>query len=137
MDLVREGCANLIRHIQNSRKFGVPVVVALNKFSKDTQAEIDLVLTTCKQNGAFDAVLSENWEFGGAGAVKLAHAVMSASQEPLQFKFLYELNLPIEDKIRAIAQKIYAAKDIQLSDQAQKKIEILKKQVKFIKIKLF
>lgn len=126
---MRTGCANLVRHIQNSRKFGVPVVVALNKFSKDTQAEIDLVLEISKQNGAFDAVLSENWEFGGAGAVKLAESVMRASQEQSQFKFLYELSLPIEEKIRAIAQNIYAAKDIELSEQAQKKIEILKKQV--------
>lgn len=122
----------MIRHIQNSRKFGVPVVVALNKFSKDTPAEINLVLEMSKQNGAFDAVLSENWEFGGAGALKLAEAVIRASQQPSQFKFLYELSLPIEEKIRAIAQNIYCAKDIQLSEQAQNKIEILKKQVIYL-----
>lgn len=126
---MRAGCANLVRHIENSRKFGVPVVVALNKFNKDTQAEIDLVLSISKQSGAFDAILAENWEFGGAGAINLAEAVIRASQQPNQFKFLYELALPIEDKIRTIAQSIYSAKDIQLSEQAQKKIEILKKQV--------
>jgi formyltetrahydrofolate synthetase len=108
----------------------VPVVVALNKFSKDTKAEIDLVLSISKENGAFDAVLSENWEFGGEGSVNLAQAVIRASEQATnEFKFLYELSMPIEEKIRTIAQKIYAAKDIQLSEIAQKKIEILKKQV--------
>jgi methylenetetrahydrofolate dehydrogenase (NADP+)/methenyltetrahydrofolate cyclohydrolase/formyltetrahydrofolate synthetase len=132
LELVEKGCANLIRHIQNSNKFGVPVVVALNKFSKDTQNEIDLVLKICKENGAFDAVLCENWEKGGAGGVELGKAVIEASKKVNQkeFKFLYELEEPIEEKIRTIAQKIYHAQDIQISELAQKKIDVLKKQVR-------
>jgi methylenetetrahydrofolate dehydrogenase (NADP+)/methenyltetrahydrofolate cyclohydrolase/formyltetrahydrofolate synthetase len=131
LDLVQKGCANLIRHIQNSNKFGVPVVVALNKFSKDTQSEIDMVIRIAKENGAFDAVLCENWEQGGYGGVKLAEAVVRATQNEnkTEFKFLYDLNQPIEDKIRKIATEIYSAQDIKLSDLALKKIEILKKQV--------
>jgi formyltetrahydrofolate synthetase len=121
--------ANLLRHIENSNKFGVPVVVALNKFSKDSQAEIELVLRMAKENGAFDAVLCENWEKGGEGGVQLAEAVIRASNWRSDFKFLYELSLPIEEKIRTIAQSIYRAKDIELSELARKKIEILKKQV--------
>jgi methylenetetrahydrofolate dehydrogenase (NADP+)/methenyltetrahydrofolate cyclohydrolase/formyltetrahydrofolate synthetase len=133
LELVRKGCANLIRHIQNSNKFGVPVVVALNKFSKDTQSEIDLVVQIAKENGAFDAVLTENWEKGGEGGAQLAQAVVNATNQEnkKEFKFLYELNEPIEEKIRAIAQKIYSAQDIKLSELAQKKIDILKKQVNF------
>lgn len=106
-------------------------MVALNKFSKDTKAEIDLVLEMSKQNGAYDAVLSENWEFGGEGALKLAEAVLRASNEmkKSEFKFLYDLNMPVEEKIRTIAQQIYAAKDIELSPEAVKKIELLKKNV--------
>ena len=110
LDLIQKGCSNLIRHIQNSNKFGVPVVVALNKFSKDTQSEIDMVIRIAKENGAFDAVLCENWN-------------------KTEFKFLYDLNQPIEDKIRKIATEIYSAQDIKLSDLALKKIEILRKQV--------
>lgn len=131
LDLVQKGCSNLIRHIQNSNKFGVPVVVALNKFSKDTQSEIDMVIRIAKENGAFDAVLCENWEQGGYGGVKLAEAVVRATQNEnkTEFKFLYDLNQPIEDKIRKIATEIYSAQDIKLSDLALKKIEILRKQV--------
>lgn len=129
MELVEKGCANLIRHIQNAKKFGVPVVVALNKFVKDTQNEIDLVLRIAKENGAFDAVTGENWEKGGAGGVELGKAVIEASKQKSQFKFLYDLTLPIEDKIRAIAQQIYCAADIELSKTALKQIETLKKQV--------
>lgn len=129
LDLVRDGCANLIRHIQNSNKFGIPVVVALNRFSKDTQAEIDLVIEIAKANGAFDAVLCENWAKGGAGGVQLAEAVVRATkQQQGQFKFLYDLSLPIEDKIRTIAQQIYSAADIKISELAQKRIDLLKKQ---------
>ena len=132
LELVRAGLANLVRHIQNSNKFGVPVVIALNKFNKDTQAEIDLVIESAKQNGAFDAVLCENWEKGGQGGVKLAEAVIRASDKKSEFKFLYELSMPIEEKIRCIAQNIYKAKDIQLSELALKKIELFKKQVSLV-----
>lgn len=129
LDLVRAGCSNLIRHIENSNKFGIPVVVALNKFSKDSQKEIELVLEICKQNGAFDAVLCENWEKGGEGGIELANAVIRASKQESNLKFLYDLNLSIEDKIRKIAQEIYHAKDIEISEAAQNKINSLKKQV--------
>ena len=127
--MVRVGCANLIRHIKNAHQFGVPVVVALNKFSKDTQAEINLVIQTCKENGAFDAILCENWEKGGEGAKSLAEAVVKASKQQAEFKFLYDLNFSIEEKIRIIAQKIYCAKDIEISEMAQKRIDLLTKQV--------
>lgn len=127
--MVQKGCSNLIRHIHNSNKFGIPVVVALNKFSKDTQNEIDLVLKIAKENGAFDAILCENWEKGGGGGAALAEAVIRSSKAQSQFNFLYELSLPIEEKIRTIAQQIYCAKDIELSELAQKKIESLKRQV--------
>ena len=120
----------MIRHIENANKFGVPVVVALNKFSSDTQAEIDLVLEEAKKHNAFDAILCRHWEQGGEGGEDLAKAVVRAcSEKPSDFKFLYELDLPIEEKIRTIAQSIYHAKDIEISESAQKKIEILKKQV--------
>lgn len=120
----------MIRHIENSNQFGIPVVVALNRFSKDTQNEIDLVIKIAKENGAFDAVLCENWAKGGAGGVKLAEAVVRASKsKESNFRFLYDLELPIEEKIRIIAQKIYSAADIKLSELAQQRIDLFKRQV--------
>ena len=127
---MKSGCANLIRHIENANKFGISVVVALNKFSKDITKEIELVIEMAKSHGAFDAVLADHWAQGGAGAKELAEAVVRATSETkADFKFLYELGLPIEEKIRAIAQQIYHAADIQLSELAQSRIELLKKQV--------
>ena len=133
LELVRKGCANLIRHIENANKFGVKVVVALNKFSKDTQAEIDIVLESAKQHGAFDAVLGENWEKGGAGGKALGEAVIAACESQRaegdgKVRFLYDLELPIEQKIREIAQKLYGARDIELSTLAQSRIETFTQQ---------
>ena len=129
--MVEKGCANLIRHIENSRKFGIPVVVALKRFSKDTEAELNLVLDIAKKNGAFDAVLCEHFSKGGDGAVNLANAVIEASNNTKKdFKFLYDLNLSIEEKIRLIAKEIYRADDIELSAFAQERIDLFKKQVK-------
>lgn len=128
LDLVQKGCSNLIRHIQNANKFGIPVVVAVNKFNKDSQNEIDLVIKISKENGAFDAVLCENFEKGGAGGIELGKSVIAATKQSSNFKFLYDLDKPIEDKIRTIAQEIYSAKDVELSELALKKIELLKKQ---------
>jgi methylenetetrahydrofolate dehydrogenase (NADP+)/methenyltetrahydrofolate cyclohydrolase/formyltetrahydrofolate synthetase len=119
----------MIRHIENSKKFGIPMIVALNRFSKDTQAEIDLVLRIAKENGAFDAVLCEHWSKGGKGAEDLAKAVVEATNTSHELKFLYDLKLPIEEKIRIIATEIYRAKDVDLSEDVQKRIELYKKQV--------
>jgi methylenetetrahydrofolate dehydrogenase (NADP+)/methenyltetrahydrofolate cyclohydrolase/formyltetrahydrofolate synthetase len=133
LELVRKGCVNLIRHIENANKFGVKVVVAINKFSKDTQAEIDIVLEAAKQSGAFDAVLGENWEKGGAGAKALGEAVIAACEAHRResdgiCRFLYDLDLPIDVKIREIAQKMYGARDIELSDLARSRIDMFTQQ---------
>jgi len=130
LGLVEAGCSNLIRHIENATKFGIPIVVALNRFRDDTDAECQLVLRIAKENGASGAVICDHFARGGAGALELAQAVIDASKsaEKGSFKFLYDVNLPIEEKIRKIAQDIYCAKDIELSEDAKKKIETLTKQ---------
>jgi monofunctional C1-tetrahydrofolate synthase, mitochondrial len=105
----------------------VPVVVALNRFSKDTQREIDLVIEVAKQNGAFDAVLCENYAKGGEGCRDLADAIIRAStndEEQGKFKYLYDVKMDIVEKIRTIAQQIYSAKDIELSELAKSKIKL-------------
>ncbi|CAH3165729.1 unnamed protein product [Porites lobata] len=128
LDLIRSGIVNLAKQIENARFFGVHAVVAVNRFPTDTDAEIALVIELAKDGGAYDAVECTHWADGGKGAVRLADAVLRAVEEPVEFKFLYDLKLPIEDKMRIIAQKIYGADDIELQPEAQRKIERYKKQ---------
>uniref|UniRef100_A0AAQ6AQ03 C-1-tetrahydrofolate synthase, cytoplasmic n=1 Tax=Amphiprion ocellaris TaxID=80972 RepID=A0AAQ6AQ03_AMPOC len=128
LDLLRNGCSNMRKQIENAKHFGVPVVVAVNAFKTDTEAELDLVCSMAKDGGAFDAVRCSHWAEGGAGAMALGQAVQKASDAPSNFKFLYELELPIADKIRIIAQKIYGADDIELLPEAQHKVELYTKQ---------
>ncbi|CAJ0931912.1 unnamed protein product [Ranitomeya imitator] len=129
LELLEKGCSNLNKQIQNATMFGVPVVVAVNGFKTDTPAELELVCHLAKEAGAFDAVKCSHWAEGGKGAVDLARAVQKASQAPSAFQFLYDVELPIADKIRIIAQKIYGADDIELLPEAQKKAELYTKQV--------
>ncbi|XP_054652228.1 C-1-tetrahydrofolate synthase, cytoplasmic [Dunckerocampus dactyliophorus] len=128
LELLRKGCSNMRKQIENAKHFGVPVVVAVNAFKTDTDAELDLVCNMAKGAGAFDAVRCNHWAEGGAGALALGQAVQKASEAPSKFKFLYDLELPITDKIRIIAQKIYGADDIELLPEAQHKVELYTKQ---------
>ncbi|KAK2826220.1 hypothetical protein Q5P01_020434 [Channa striata] len=128
LELLEKGCSNMRKQIENAQHFGVPVVVAVNGFKTDTEAELDLICSIAKAAGAFDAVRCFHWAEGGAGAVALGEAVQRASTAPSNFKFLYDLELPIADKIRIIAQKIYGADDIELLPEAQRKVELYTKQ---------
>ncbi|MEE6493963.1 hypothetical protein FKM82_016979 [Ascaphus truei] len=128
LELLEKGCSNLRKQIQNAILFGVPVVVAINAFKTDAEAELELLCRLSKEAGAFDAVKCSHWAEGGKGAVALARAVQNASKAPSEFKFLYDVQLPIADKIRIIAQKIYGADDIELLPEAQKKVELYTKQ---------
>uniref|UniRef100_A0A8I6GID7 C-1-tetrahydrofolate synthase, cytoplasmic n=1 Tax=Rattus norvegicus TaxID=10116 RepID=A0A8I6GID7_RAT len=128
LDLVEKGFSNLRKQIENARMFGVPVVVAMNAFKTDTDAELDLIGRLSREHGAFDAVKCTHWAEGGQGALALAQAVQRASQAPSSFQLLYDLKLSVEDKIRIIAQKIYGADDIELLPEAQNKAEIYTKQ---------
>eukprot|EP00064_Thunnus_orientalis_P007149 superscaffoldBa00000779_g7168 len=128
LELLEKGCSNMRKQIENAKHFGVPVVVAVNAFKTDTMAELELVCNMAKAAGAFDAVRCSHWAEGGAGAVALGQAVQRATEAPSSFKFLYDLELPIADKIRIIAQKIYGADDIELLPEAQQKVELYTKQ---------
>jgi formyltetrahydrofolate synthetase len=122
LDLVEKGTANLMKHIENLKKFGVNVVVAINKFNSDTEAEIEVVHRLAKGSGADHIVLATHWAEGGKGAAKLAEAVVQACNTPSNFKFLYPLELSIKDKILAIAKNIYGADGVSYSEEAEKKI---------------
>ncbi|XP_014886776.1 monofunctional C1-tetrahydrofolate synthase, mitochondrial isoform X2 [Poecilia latipinna] len=129
LSLVAGGChSNLKKQIQNAHLFGVPVVVALNVFKTDTQAEIDLVCQLAKECGASDAVPCQHWSKGGRGSLELAMAVKEAAGRPTNFQFLYNTEMPILEKIRTIAQKVYGAEDIDLSPEASSKIDYYNQQ---------
>ncbi|KAL6095939.1 mthfd1l [Pungitius sinensis] len=129
LSLVAGGCrSNLRKQIQIAHLFGVPVVVALNVFKTDTQAEIDLVCQIAKECGASNAVPCHHWEQGGRGSLDLAQAVNEAASRPSSFQFLYNIEMPITEKIRTIAQKVYGADDIELSPEAKDKIDYYNQQ---------
>ena len=122
LDLLKKGCCNLVRHIENALKFGIPVVVAINRFTHDTEAEIALVKKMAKKAGAFDAVMSDHWAKGGAGAIALGKAVIRACKKQKQFRFLYALGASIKEKIDTIAKEIYGAASVEYSELALKQI---------------
>jgi formate--tetrahydrofolate ligase len=123
IEAVKQGCCNLKKQIENMKLFGVPVVVAINKFTTDTQKEIDVIKKEAVAAGAKDALESEVWLKGGKGGLNLAKAVIQACNEKNNFKFLYPLDISIKDKIKIIATKIYGAKDVEYSEITNKKIE--------------
>ncbi|KDQ60820.1 hypothetical protein JAAARDRAFT_124343 [Jaapia argillacea MUCL 33604] len=128
LSTLEAGCKNLIKHIENSRKFGLKVIVAINQFSSDTPAELELVRTQSLAGGADAAVVSNHWAEGGPGALALAKAVVAICEGTTPFKFLYDLNIPIADKISAICKEIYGADGIELSETAAKQIETYTRQ---------
>jgi formyltetrahydrofolate synthetase len=124
LDLVDKGCANLEVHIRNARRFGIPVVVAINHFQDDTPAEIDLIRRRAIAAGAEDAVVATHWADGGAGAVELGKAVIAASEKPSNFHFLYPLEWSIKQKIETIAREIYGAGSVTYAEEAERKIDL-------------
>ena len=128
LPMLEKGCSNLVRHIQNAGKFGVPVVVAINRFGTDTDAEVELIRKLAKEAGAYDAVCAEHFTDGGAGAKDLAEAVVSATEQPSDFKLLYDLGMSIEDKITKIVTDIYGGDGIELSEEAKVQIARYKAQ---------
>lgn len=118
-EAVRKGLVNLEKHLENTKLFGLPAVVAINKFITDTDEEIAIVQKRCEEMG-FKAIVAEVWAKGGAGAEKLAHAVVEAvEQSNGKFEPLYQWSSPIEDKIKTICTKIYGADDVEYSPQAK------------------
>jgi formyltetrahydrofolate synthetase len=124
--LVAAGCANLVKHVTNAKKFGVNVVVAVNQFATDTSAELETVLEAAREAGAYDAVVSNHWALGGAGAADLARAVDRACHDATtsnEFRFLYDVNETIRCKIETICREIYGADGVDYSETAQQQID--------------
>jgi len=121
---IEEGIGNLEKHIENVSMYGIPVVVAINKFTCDTKNEIDFVKKKAMEFVAFDCCTSEVFAKGSQGGLALAKSVIHAAKQPKKFKFLYPLEMPIREKIKTIATKIYGARDIELSPEAECKINL-------------
>ncbi len=124
LEALEKGFVNLEAHIGIAKKFGVPVVVAVNRFTDDTDNEVKLLERLAVEAGASAAVMCDVWGKGGAGAVDLAHAVVKACEEPKNFKFLYPLDASIEEKIETIAREVYGADGVTFLPEAKKKIRL-------------
>jgi methylenetetrahydrofolate dehydrogenase (NADP+) / methenyltetrahydrofolate cyclohydrolase / formyltetrahydrofolate synthetase len=124
LDLLKAGLPNMQHHIKNALRFGIPVVVAVNSFKDDTDAEVELVRQAAADAGAEDAVVSRHWMEGGEGSVALAEAVIKAAEKPSDFKFLYPLESSIKEKIEIICKEIYGADGVDYMPEAEAKIEL-------------
>ncbi len=124
LELLQKGVINMQRHIENAKKYGVPVVVAVNSFKYDTDAEIELVRQAALAAGAEGAYKCTHWAHGGKGAVELGKAVIAAAEKPKKFKFLYPLEMGIKEKIETIAREIYRAEGVDYTPEAEAKVEL-------------
>jgi methylenetetrahydrofolate dehydrogenase (NADP+)/methenyltetrahydrofolate cyclohydrolase/formyltetrahydrofolate synthetase/formate--tetrahydrofolate ligase len=125
--LLEKGAGNLAKNIQIAKLFGIPVVVAINQFKYDTQAEIDLVQRIAEEAGAYAAVPTNHWANAGAGSIELAQAVLDACEQPSNFDFLYSLDLSIKQKIETIAAKVYGADGVDYTPLANQQIAAYEK----------
>lgn len=121
MQALEKGLANLTKHIENVQKFGLPAVVAINAFPGDTREELDFVEKQCNAMGAAVA-LSEVWAKGGEGGLELADKVMAAMEQPADFKFMYDVEQSVPQKIEAVAREIYGADGVDFTAPAKKQL---------------
>ncbi|KAK4973210.1 tetrahydrofolate synthase [Elasticomyces elasticus] len=130
VEALKKGCVNLKKHIENARAFGVKVVVAINKFTTDTQSEVEIVRSEAITAGAEDAIPANHWAEGGKGAVDLANGVIAACDKANKddFKLLYDLETSVQERIDKIAKEMYGAEKVEFSELAQKKVDTYVKQ---------
>ena len=122
LEALEKGLPNLLKHVENITKvFGLPAVVAINRFVQDTDAELDLIRAKCQELGV-NVAMSEVWGKGGEGGLELAEEVLRLCEQPHDFQFSYELNQPIKAKIEAIVKKIYGGEAVTYSNDANKAI---------------
>lgn len=125
LDALRKGIANLEKHIENIRKFGLPAIVAINAFPTDTKAELDLLREICEAKGV-KVALSEVWAKGADGGIELANGLVDLLENTeSHYKPIYDLDLPIQDKIKTIAREIYGADDVIFTKKAKTNIKKL------------
>jgi formate--tetrahydrofolate ligase len=123
LDAIETGAANMARHLGIIREFGLNAVVAVNRFPGDTDDEVELVRKVALEHGAYAAEVNDGFMRGGEGGAALAEAVAAAADEPNDFNFMYPLDAPIEDKIEAIAKRVYGADGVFLQPAARAKVK--------------
>lgn len=123
LELVERGAENLAHMVKVAKKFGIPVVVAVNRFHTDTDAEVELVKRIGEEAGAYAVASSYHWGEGGAGATELAEAVVDAAEQPSNFEFLYDTDKSIKEKIEVIAREVYGADGVEYSSDAESQIK--------------
>ncbi|KAF7197816.1 C-1-tetrahydrofolate synthase, cytoplasmic [Pseudocercospora fuligena] len=130
VDILRAGCVNLAKHIANAKAYSVNVVVAINKFETDTDAEHQVIREEAIKAGAEDAIVANHWAEGGKGAVDLAQGIIKAAEKakPEDFHLLYSTDGDIQTRIETIAKEMYGAAKVSFSETAQKKIDTYTKQ---------
>ena len=120
------GLPNLLRHVSNIKNvYGLPAVVAVNRFPTDTDAEVELIIRRCKELGV-NVVLSDVWARGGAGGTELAEEVVRLCEQPGNFTYSYELDIPLEEKIEAVVRRVYGGAGVQFTAAAAKELKKLK-----------
>lgn len=124
LEALARGAENLEKQLENIQKYGLPVVVAINEFPTDTNEEMELVVEKCRALGA-EVAVSRVWSEGGAGGEELAQKVIAAAEKTSDFQYLYQLNLPIKEKIAAISREIYGADGVDYSAEAERTIKKL------------
>ncbi len=127
LEAVEAGCTNLEKQIENSRLYGMPCVVAINRFVTDTDKELEVVRKEALASGAFDCVVNDCYRYGSKGAEALAVAVIEACRGNSKFKYLYSLDAPIKDKIETIARRVYGAGSVHFEPAALENIALYEK----------
>jgi formate--tetrahydrofolate ligase len=127
VEALREGAANLAKHVQSVGLYGIPSVVAINRFPADTDRELAELADLAKRAGATKVVVNESWAKGGAGAEEFAQAMVDACSQPARFRFLYDSKQPIKEKIHAVCLKMYGARGVRYSPAAEHSIQQLTK----------
>ena len=122
LELLEKGCENLFHHVKNVQKSGIKPVVCINKFYTDTDAEVGLIRRLCAEHNVRCA-LSEHWQYGGEGALELAQAVVDACEEPTELHYLYDLDMPLRQRVEKIATEVYGADGVDWEPLALEKAE--------------
>lgn len=122
LELLEKGCENLFHHVKNVQMSGIKPVVCINKFYTDTDAEVQLIRRLCEEHGVRCA-LSEHWQYGGEGALELAQAVVDACEEPSELHYLYDLDMPLRQRVEKIAIQVYGADGVDWEPLALEKAE--------------
>ena len=127
IEALEKGFNNLLRHVDNLKnKYGLNVIVAINKYTHDTEKEIEFLRNKLKEHD-IDLSLVESWEKGGEGAIDLAEKIVKLTEKKSTLNYAYDLNESIKDKINDVATKIYGAEGVEYSEEAEEKIKEIEK----------